>query len=204
MSQAINFDPIRLPPEAEELRLEVRAFLAEETTNGGFDPTATIMKSGFDREFSKRVGAKGWIGMTWPKKYGGQERSFLERYVVTEEFRVANAPVTAHFTADRQSGPVLLKYAPEHIKLDVLPSITRGECCFCIGMSEPNSGSDLFAASTRATPTEGGFLINGTNAAFQPKPVSRVQRGPPRAEAHAQRSPPSPLLFIKNLYIRKI
>ena len=64
MSQAINFDPIRLPPEAEELRLEVRAFLAEEITNGGFDPTATIMKSGFDREFSKRVGAKGWIGMT--------------------------------------------------------------------------------------------------------------------------------------------
>ncbi|MBM85609.1 MAG: acyl-CoA dehydrogenase [Rhodospirillaceae bacterium] len=162
MSQAINFDPIRLPPEAEELRLEVRAFLAEEITNGGFDPTATIMKSGFDREFSKRVGAKGWIGMTWPKKYGGQERSFLERYVVTEEFRVANAPVTAHFTADRQSGPVLLKYAPEHIKLDVLPSITLGECCFCIGMSEPNSGSDLFAASTRATATDGGFLINGS------------------------------------------
>jgi acyl-CoA dehydrogenase len=162
MSQAIHFDPIRLPPEAEELRIEVRTFLAEEIANGGFDPQLTIMKSGFDRAFSKRVGAKGWIGMTWPKKYGGQERSFLERYVVTEEFRVHNAPITAHFTADRQSGPVLLKYAPEHIKLDVVPAITRGECCFCIGMSEPNSGSDLFAASTRATSTEGGYLINGT------------------------------------------
>ena len=66
------------------------------------------------REFSRKVGAKGWIGMTWPKKYGGRERSFLERYVVTEEFRVANAPVRLHFVADRQSGPVLLKYAPEH------------------------------------------------------------------------------------------
>ena len=162
MSQAIQFDPIRLPPEAEELRIEVRAFLAEEIANGGFDPRATILTSGFDRAFSKRVGAKGWIGMTWPKKYGGQERSFLERYVVTEEFRVANAPTAAHFTADRQSGPVLLKYAPEHIKQEVLPAITRGECTFCIGMSEPNSGSDLFAASTRATPTEGGYLINGT------------------------------------------
>ncbi|MBL6598194.1 MAG: acyl-CoA dehydrogenase family protein [Alphaproteobacteria bacterium] len=162
MSQAIQFDPIRLPPEAEELRIEVRAFLAEELANGGFDPRSTILTSAFDKEFSKRVGAKGWIGMTWPKKYGGQERSFLERYVVTEEFRVANAPTAAHFTADRQSGPVLLKYAPEHIKQEVLPAITRGECTFCIGMSEPNSGSDLFAASTRATPTEGGYLINGT------------------------------------------
>jgi acyl-CoA dehydrogenase len=162
MSQAIQFDPIRLPPEAEELRIEVRAFLAEELANGGFDPRATILTSAFDKEFSKRVGAKGWIGMTWPKKYGGQERTFLERYVVTEEFRVANAPTAAHFTADRQSGPVLLKYAPEHIKQEVLPAITRGECTFCIGMSEPNSGSDLFAASTRATPTEGGYLINGT------------------------------------------
>ena len=162
MSQAIQFDPIRLPPEAEALRIEVRAFLAEEIANGGFDPHTTIMKSGFDREFSKRVGKRSWIGMTWPKQYGGQERSFLERYVVTEEFRTHNAPVTAHFTADRQSGPVLLKFAPGHIKRDVLPRITAGECCFCIGMSEPNSGSDLFAASTRATPTEGGYLINGT------------------------------------------
>ena len=162
MSQAIQFDPIRLPPEAEELRLEVRAFLAEETANGGFDPNTTVLQSIFNREFSKRVGAKGWIGMTWPKEYGGQERSFLERYVVTEEFRVHCAPTGSHFTADRQSGPVLLKYAPEHIKREVVPAITRGECTFCIGMSEPNSGSDLFAASTKATPTEGGYLINGT------------------------------------------
>ncbi len=66
------------------------------------------------------------------------------------------------FVADRQSGPVLLKYAPEHIKMDILPRICRGEVCFSIGMSEPNSGSDLFAAKTRATKTDGGYLINGT------------------------------------------
>ena len=100
--------------------------------------------------------------MTWPKKYGGHERSFLERYVVTEEMRVANAPTRRFFVADRQSGPVLLKYAPEHIKMDILPRICRGEVCFSIGMSEPNSGSDLFAAKTRATKTDGGYLINGT------------------------------------------
>jgi acyl-CoA dehydrogenase len=108
------------------------------------------------------MGARGWIGMTWPKRYGGQERSFLDRYVVTEECRVTNAPVNVHFTADRQSGPILLKYANERIKSDILPRITRGECCFCIGMSEPGSGSDLFAARTKATPTKGGFLVNGT------------------------------------------
>src|SRR5690242_14769623 len=100
--------------------------------------------------------------MTWPKKYGGRERSYLERYVVTEEFRVANAPVRLHFVADRQSGPVLIKYAPEHIKQDILPRICRGELCFVIGMSEPNSGSDLFAAKTKATKVDGGFRINGT------------------------------------------
>jgi acyl-CoA dehydrogenase len=76
--------------------------------------------------------------------------------------RVANAPTRRFFVADRQSGPVLLKYAPEHIKMDILPRICRGEVCFAIGMSEPNSGSDLFAAKTKATKTDGGFLINGT------------------------------------------
>ncbi|MGD9827987.1 MAG: acyl-CoA dehydrogenase family protein [Hyphomicrobiaceae bacterium] len=162
MSTAIQFDQVRLPAAAEELRREVRAFLAEEIAAGTFAPFNGSISGGFNAEFSRRVGAKGWIGMTWPKKYGGQERSFLERYVVTEEFRVASAPVGLHFTADRQSGPILLRYAPEHIKMDILPRITRGECCFCIGMSEPNSGSDLFAAQTKATKTEGGWLVNGT------------------------------------------
>ncbi len=161
MSSAIQFDPIRLPPEAEALRLEVREFLNEEIAAGTFDPVTAPYRDGFNPEFSRRVGKRGWIGLTWPQKYGGQERSFLERYVVTEEFRAVSAPTRVHFTADRQSGPVLIKYAPDHIKDDILPRITRGECCFCIGMSEPGSGSDLFAASTRATKTDGGWLING-------------------------------------------
>src|SRR5260370_20835921 len=109
--------------------------------------------------------------MTWRRKYGGHERSFLERYVVTEEMRVANAPTRRFFVADRQSGPVLLKYAPEHIKMDILPRICRGEVCFAIGMSEPNSGSDLFAAKTRATRTEGGCLINRSKLATSSAPT---------------------------------
>src|SRR5438270_3536072 len=162
MTAALRFDPIRLPPECEKLRKEVRAFLADEIAAGTFDPHKPNREDADAPEFSRRVGARGWLGMTWPRKYGGHERSFLERYVVTEEFRVANAPTRRFFVADRQSGPVLLKYAPEHIKMDILPRICSGEVCFSIGMSEPNSGSDLFAAKTKATKTKGGWLINGT------------------------------------------
>ena len=159
MSVAIQFDPIRLPPEAEALRTEVRAFLKEEIAAGTFDPQTGDRR--MNDEFSRKVGERGWIGITWPKKYGGQERSFLERYVVNEEFLFARAPTRKHFTADRQSGPVLLKYATEEIKQDILPRITRGEVSFCIGMSEPDSGSDLFAAKTKAERTDDGWLING-------------------------------------------
>ena len=105
MSFSFRFDPVELPPEAKELREEVRAFLREEIEAGTFSPDGG--KGSFSREFSRKVGAKGWIGMTWPKKYGGHERSQLERYVVTEEMLAARAPTRAHSTADRQSGPVL-------------------------------------------------------------------------------------------------
>ena len=117
-----------------KLRAEARAFLAEELAAGTFDPNAMEKDDLYSPEFSRKVGQKGWIGITWPKKYGGQERSFLERYVITEEFRVANAPTGCYFTADRQSGPVLIKDANEAIKMDILPRIVRGECCFGIGM----------------------------------------------------------------------
>ena len=162
MSTELTFDPVRLPPECQKLRADVRQFLAEELEAGTYSPHIGGLDGAYNAEFSRRIGARGWIGMTWPKKYGGRERSFLERYVVTEEFRVANAPVRLHFVADRQSGPVLIKYGSERVKAEVLPRICKGEVCFAIGMSEPNSGSDLFAASTKATRTDGGWLINGT------------------------------------------
>lgn len=161
MSSTIRFDPIRLPPEAQKLRAEVRNFLREEIAAGTFDPTRGDMSPSFNPDFSKRVGERGWIGITWPKKFGGQERSFLDRFVLTEEFRVASAPVRAHFTADRQSGPMLMKYASEEIQNDILPRIVKGECYFCIGMSEPDSGSDLFAAKTKAEKVDGGYRVNG-------------------------------------------
>ncbi len=160
MAQTFRFDPIRLPPACQELRREVRAFLRDEIRRGTFDP-ARRGEGGFDRAFSRRVGERGWIGMTWPKAAGGHGRSQLERYVVVEEMLAHRAPTRAHSTADRQSGPVLIKYGTPEVRQAIVPRIVKGELCFCIGLSEPNSGSDVFAASTRATRTDGGWLING-------------------------------------------
>ncbi len=163
MSTALIFDQIRLPAISQAFRNEVRAFLAEEVARGSFDPTRPHQREHWDDVgFARRVADRGWIGLTWPKRYGGQERSYLDRYVLTEEFRAANAPVRQYFTADRQSGPMLIKYAAESVKEDILPKIVRGEVQFCIGMSEPNSGSDLFAASTKATRTDKGWVLNGS------------------------------------------
>ena len=152
------------PPEsqqAESFREQVRDFLATELA--GRTPLQRVESwMGFDAGFSRRLGEQGWIGLTWPKQYGGSERSALERYVLLEELLAAGAPVAAHWIADRQSGPLLLRYGTEAQKQAILPRITRGECFFCIGMSEPDSGSDLAAARTYAEPVDDGFIVNGT------------------------------------------
>ncbi len=157
----IYLAPGTLPPEAETLRTEVRAFLAEHLADY---PSVKRARSwaGSDPAFSKLMGAKGWIGMTWPKQYGGGERSALERYVVLEEMLAAGAPVAAHWIADRQSGPLLLNFGSEEQRQKILPAITRGECFFCIGMSEPDSGSDLASIRTKAEHTTDGWRVNGS------------------------------------------
>lgn len=161
MTQTISFDPVRLQPEAEAMRARVRAFIKREIDAGTFEPGLGPGLNRHAPEFSRKCGAEGFIGMTWPKAYGGHEHSFIERYVVTEELLAVGAPVWAHWVADRQSGPVLLRYADEAIRRSVLPRIVRGECYFCIGMSEPDSGSDLFAARSTAERADGGWRING-------------------------------------------
>ncbi len=158
--RTIAFEPFDLPPTAEALRREVRGFLVETI------PQRTALErseswSGLDREFSKKMGARGWIGMTWPKKYGGHERSFAERYVVIEEMLAAGAPVSFHWVADRQSGPLLLRFGTEEQRQKILPRVARGELCFCIGMSEPGAGSDLAGVRTRGRKVEGGWQVNG-------------------------------------------
>jgi alkylation response protein AidB-like acyl-CoA dehydrogenase len=157
----LDFPLPPLAPAADALRREVREFLAAELAARSPSERAKSW-SGGDSGFSRKMAARGWIGMTWPKRYGGHERSALERYIVLEEMLAAGAPVGSHWVADRQSGPLLLRYGTERQRQEILPRIAAGECYFCIGMSEPDAGSDLAAIRTRATPAPGGYRVNGT------------------------------------------
>jgi alkylation response protein AidB-like acyl-CoA dehydrogenase len=145
----------------EPTRARVREFLGNELSLGTFKPWQATWTT-FDRGFSRRAGAAGFIGMTWPREYGGAGCSALERYVVIEEMLAAGAPCGAHWIADRQSGPQILKHGCERAKREILPRIARGEFAFGIGMSEPDCGSDLAAVRTRADKVDGGWVINGT------------------------------------------
>jgi alkylation response protein AidB-like acyl-CoA dehydrogenase len=144
------------------LRREVREFLADQLEAQAFSPSVDAWLTGWDEHFTAALAARGWLGMTVPAEYGGHGRSHLERFVVTEELLAAGAPVAAHWIADRQIVPSLLKYGTEPQKKQFLPRIARGECFFAIGMSEPDSGSDLASVRTRATRTDGGWSVSGT------------------------------------------
>ncbi|HIG62114.1 MAG TPA: acyl-CoA dehydrogenase [Gammaproteobacteria bacterium] len=154
----MNFSPASLPPSVDRLREEVRAFLEEETD---WQPNSDF-NAGASPAFSKRLAMRGWIGMTWPERYGGGGKSFLERYVVTEELLAAGAPVGCHWIADRQSGPLLLKFGTEAQRQRFLPAIVGGDCFFSIGMSEPDTGSDLASIRTSAVRVDGGWRLNGS------------------------------------------
>ncbi|WP_181311279.1 acyl-CoA dehydrogenase family protein [Nocardioides campestrisoli] len=158
----VNLQAVALPESAEQLRREVRAFLAEELASGRIQTRPDQWLAGWDEEFSKRLGARGWIGMAFPREYGGTEAGALARFVVTEELLAAGAPVAAHWIADRQSGQALMKFGTEEQRQTFLPAIARGECYFAIGMSEPDTGSDLASVRTRATRVEGGWELEGT------------------------------------------
>ncbi|WP_454887150.1 acyl-CoA dehydrogenase family protein [Sphingomonas oryzagri] len=116
---------------------------------------------GFDAKLSQALGAAGYLGLTVPRRYGGQERGAYARFVVAEELLNAGAPVAAHWIADRQSAQLILHFGTEEQRQTYLPGICRGETYFCIGMSEPGAGSDLASVRTRAEPTEKGWLLNG-------------------------------------------
>src|SRR5258708_18507707 len=100
MSAAFRFDPVELPPECDALRNEVRDFIADELAAGLWVPNSDF-GSHRSAEFSRRLGARGWIGMTWPKRYGGGERNMLEHSVVTQVLLAAGAPSRSHCICHR-------------------------------------------------------------------------------------------------------
>jgi alkylation response protein AidB-like acyl-CoA dehydrogenase len=149
-------------PELVKLRCAVRDFLASDRAEFGWAPGVDSWMAGWDEEFSARLGAAGFLGLTIPQRYGGHGLGHLHRYVVAEELIAVGAPVAAHWTADRQVAPGLLAHGTEEQRERLLPRIVAGKLYSSIGMSEHGSGSDLAAAQTKAVPAEGGWHLSGT------------------------------------------
>jgi hypothetical protein len=177
-----------IPPEAQALRAPVRAFIHETLTDY---PAILRAQSwmGFDAAFSRKLGAMGWVGMALPKAYGGAAAGPFARYVIIEELLAAGAPVSAHWIADRQSGPLINRFGTEAQKQHYLPAICRGESYFCIGMSEPNSGSDLASIKSTAVREGDSWRLNGqkvwtTNAHHSQYMIALVRTGEKQAARH--------------------
>jgi alkylation response protein AidB-like acyl-CoA dehydrogenase len=154
--------PMASSPALATLRSQVRQFIAEAYASGLAAPDVDNWLSGWNEGFTRALAERGWVGMTIPREYGGQGRGFLERFVVTEELLAAGAPVAAHWIADRQAAPSLLRFGSRAQKRRYLPRIARGELYWAIGMSEPDSGSDLASVRTRAERVDGGWRVTGT------------------------------------------
>ena len=157
----MRFTATELTDDERELQRDVRAFLDVELAPGTYEQ-GLGMSAGASPELSRKLGARGWLGMALPKRYGGGERSVVERFVVVEELLRRGAPLEFHWTADRQSGPIINRFGSEHLKQRFLPLVCRGEVTFAIGMSEPDSGSDLASVATRAVKVDGGYELTGT------------------------------------------
>lgn len=157
-----KFDSVPAPANIDEaaLRAKVRTFIKGEIARGTLTPGRQTWTT-WSREFSLRCADAGYIAMTLPRQYGGHERSAFERYVVCEELLAAGAPQGSHWIADRQSGPQILRNGSERMKDEILPRIAAGTCTFGIGMSEPDSGSDLSSIRTTAEKVDGGYRLSG-------------------------------------------
>jgi len=174
--------------EQQKFRKEVQDFLEGELKQGLWQPSCDAWIMGFDPEFTKRVAQKGWIGLTWPKEYGGQGRSYVDRLILTEEMLRYGAPAGCHWFADRQIGGSILEYGTDEQKREFLPMILRGEARVGLGMSEPEAGSDLASLKTRAIEDGDGYIIDGqkvwTSGANQMNWIYLVARTDPDAPKH--------------------
>ncbi len=152
---AVDF---RFTAAQEQFRDEVRRFLDVELADRENRPE---LQDGFSQAFSKKLAERGWIGMAWPKAYGGKELSAIERLIYTEEMVTRQAPWGYHFVAERQMGPSLIVHGTEEQRREHLPKIINADESWAIGMSEPGAGSDLAAVQTRAVHDGDDFVVNG-------------------------------------------
>lgn len=154
-------DYVAEPESLDAFRSEVREFLRGEMQNVPADERARSWM-GASETFSQKLAKKGWLGLTIPASHGGADKDYFSRFVLSEELLVAGAPVAAHWIADRQSAPLIMRYGTEAQKAFYVPKVCRAEAFFCIGMSEPDSGSDLASIRTRADRNDQGWLLNGS------------------------------------------
>ncbi len=176
----------RLTPTQEAFREEVREFLERELAPDECSEDGWV--TGFSRAFSEKLGRRGWLGLTWPKPYGGAGRPVTDRLILTEELLRAGAPVAAHWLGDRQVGPSIVRFGTEEQRREILPGIVNGTIVFCVGLSEPNAGSDAAAVATQAIEDGNDFVIRGqkiwTSFAHQADYCYLVVRTNPRVPKH--------------------
>ncbi len=152
-----------LGKKAESFRREVRAWLGQHwnASRQQSEFARPLGDQGFDRGFSRELGATGWIALTWPERYGGQCRSRLEQLALIQETSRTHAPTRAHAAAASLVAPALIAFGSDQQKAEFLPRIARGELSICLGYSEPQAGSDLASLRTRAVRDGDDYLING-------------------------------------------
>lgn len=146
---------------SEQIALREHARTVAATAVKKYGRANDTWMNGYSREFSRELAGHGWIGMTWPVEFGGGGRPAIERLIVGEELISAGAPIAASWFADRQMGPALISYGTPEQQARFLPQILAGESTWCIGMSEPNAGSDLAALKTFAERDGDEWVING-------------------------------------------
>jgi alkylation response protein AidB-like acyl-CoA dehydrogenase len=148
----LSDDLLALQAEAREVGLAAaaRAEVTEDSWMVGHDP-----------EFSRELGERGWLGMTWPTEVGGGGRPPIERLVVAEQLISAGAPLAFTWFADRQMGPTVIQFGTEEQKAQYLPGILDGSQSWAIGMSEPDAGSNVAGIRTKAEREGDVFRVNG-------------------------------------------
>ena len=149
-----------LSPELVALQAEAGAVARSAAMRSPFPEDSWLV--GYDPELTQELGERGWIGMTWPTSVGGHGRSPLERFVVYEQLIKHGAPICAGWFADRQIGPSLLQFGTPSQRERWLPDIVRGRSVWCIGMSEPDAGSDVASLRTRAELVGDEWVVNGS------------------------------------------
>jgi alkylation response protein AidB-like acyl-CoA dehydrogenase len=180
------------PPDAEEFRVEIRAWLEENLPPGWFDDDFSMTseeRRKFHEDWTQKLFDGGWICASWPKEYGGKGLSIMQNVVLNEEFARAGAPLRADFFGDTLVGPTILQWGSEEQKREFLPKILRGQIAWCQGFSEPDAGSDLASLKTRAELDGDEWVINGqkiwTTQAQYADYIFLLARTDPSAPKHA-------------------